>query len=106
MKRLLFVLFLVSCEGDPGTDAPAKCRDFLDVMCNKLRECFNDGTTQAECLQAAGTAIDYGAAVAVSSSYDRCMSEFRQISCSVLLADPQSPSIPASCVDAIKVTAN
>lgn len=85
--------------------APGKCEAFVGAMCGRLADCayaadpsFARSDYYTECQSAARTAVDCGAAIGVSSSYDRCIRDLSAATCTSLDAD-----IPAACQGCIIV---
>jgi hypothetical protein len=85
----------VSCGGD-ASNAPAKCDNFVNRLCQRAIACANDGTTQAECVAAAKTTLPCAQADAVSDGYNACMSELQSSPCSVLITN-NTVKLPATC---------
>ena len=82
--------------------AAAKCETLIAVSCGRSADCAIGAGWQgprsewvAECTSGAKTNVDCGAVVAVSDSYDRCIRDTSEQSCTLVL-DPSGPS-PASC---------
>ncbi len=99
---LTLPLWLGSCGGDEETDddqSPAKCEAFVDLACSKFLECGAIPT--ADCRAAIETELDCGAVVKVAESYDRCMSDFRDMTCSVFVAT--DGDVPKACNDVFGV---
>jgi hypothetical protein len=97
-----FSLFLGACGG--GESAVEKCDDLVDTLCEKGVECV--GGSKAECVQAAASQLACGRAVKVTASYDRCLDEIDEFSCSTLFpTDPETGqptlSLPADCMGVI-----
>lgn len=106
MKRfLILAVMLTSCDDDSDA-APGKCETFVASLCGRAADCWSaiDPSLPrtellADCQSSAKTAIDCGAAVGVSDSFDRCLRDLTTATCASVTADP--PQLPQSCKGAI-----
>jgi len=91
---------LPSQKANPA--APGKCETLIATTCGRAADCVvaedpSINRTEAfnECRSGARSALDCGAAVDVSTSFDRCIRELAETTCTALFADP--PAMPKSC---------
>jgi hypothetical protein len=98
---LLLLALVTGCGGGSGNSAPQKCDSLVSLLCTRVVECFNDGTTQAQCVDAVKTNLPCADADAVSSTYDSCVSEVQSGSCTVLFPNGNSISLPTTCMGVI-----
>jgi hypothetical protein len=111
---MLVSFWLVGCGGGGGSETPVqKCDDLLNAVCDRVQSCgmLLTGTAapagfHQDCVTQEQTAIDCTRSVAVTSSYDTCLSQVRGDSCNTFLTldnagDVQSVNLPASCDGAI-----
>jgi hypothetical protein len=100
LVAVALVIGFTGCGGDGDDvnygDAPKKCNQLVDLICVRAIGCFNDGTTQAECVAAVKTELPCAGADAVSDTYDACLSDLSASPCSVLAAN-QTLNLPATC---------
>ena len=88
-----------SC-GSGGSGAPEKCESFVQLACERMVACRNDGLTHADCVSMFQKERSCAKAVQVTQDYDFCMADLQGIACSVLLADGKF-DLPSSCESAI-----
>ena len=91
---LLLASALVSCGGD--TSPVARCNALVSKVCARAIACFQDGTTQADCVASANTELPCAQADGVGTTYNTCMSDLDSISCAVLTAN-NNLNLPDSC---------
>ena len=110
MKRtvVLCVLVCIGCGGSSAKTPVQKCDDLITFVCDRGVECIPAAGTHAECVQALQQVLPCGMAKMVTTSYDRCVSQIKADSCTVLFpADPQTGdrtlSLPADCVGVIQM---
>jgi hypothetical protein len=96
---LLMACSLMSCGSNASTP-PAKCDALVTKVCARGIACFQDGTTQSECVAGANVDLPCAQADAVGASYNTCMSDLDSISCAVLTANG-TLNLPASCTAVI-----
>ncbi len=106
--RISFVgLCLVGLVGCGSEKSPVeKCDDLVEVVCDRGVECAPELGTKSSCVQAIKQALPCGMAERVSNSYDRCMDQLEDNSCSALYPRDSegdiSLNLPADCFAVIE----
>jgi hypothetical protein len=93
---LLMACSLVSCGSSSDSSPTGKCNALTAKVCARGIACFQDGTTQSECVAGANMDLPCAQADAVGAAYGSCMSDLDSISCAVLTANG-TLNLPASC---------
>jgi hypothetical protein len=93
---LALIQVLVSCGGEDDPSPPEKCDALVELLCERVRECADDGTTQDECVASVKTGLPCAQADAVSDGYDSCLNEIEASPCSVIWSDG-ALHLPATC---------
>lgn len=96
LGHLVIALTLASCGGDPDTQrAQSQCETFIDVACSRILQCYQ--TTQAACTSQADSVLQCSRIIAVTSNYDRCVSDSATFSCASYMSNPGQLTLPPSC---------
>lgn len=94
----LAVLLFSAC-GDDGSDAVAKCNDYITEICSRAVSCGEEPRL-SDCEAKFHDVIDCDSAKGVSSTYDGCIVEIKTGTCEELFPAEGSGQ-PASCSGAI-----
>jgi hypothetical protein len=76
---------------DCDDNAELKCENLIQTYCNRYAEC-SALTSESSCLSQASSALSCSSAVAITNSYDDCISDIQNYSCNQITND-----IPYSC---------
>lgn len=87
-------------DDNAGPDGVAKCEAFLRLFCDRVVECETDPPSHEDCVAKQRTAVDCGAVVCATSSYDRCVEEVQEQTCGVWNS---TSTLPASCRGALSL---
>ncbi|SRR6266511_1930378 len=100
-KLLAWAVFLsaLSCSSADPPAPPQGCQDFIDIWCNKNAECrppSDRARSVEDCEFTAKLEIDCSQTRALAPTYDSCLGDIEQSSCTAYVEGKGLP-LPATC---------